>query len=102
MSYRFEFPATIHEGRVELPREAASVLRMHGIEHVRVVITSIGEEEERLAGRGITSEMIQRVAGTQRFDPDVASMLLGAEGLAVETELEARLRAMGAGTPGRA
>ncbi|HVZ40079.1 MAG TPA: hypothetical protein VHI13_12445 [Candidatus Kapabacteria bacterium] len=97
MSYRFEFPATIREDGIDLPREAASVFRAHGIERVRVVITSIGEEETQLAGRGITPEVVERVAATQRFDPDVASTLLGAEGLAAGTDLGARLRLLQAG-----
>jgi hypothetical protein len=98
MSYRYEFLADAHDGRIELPAEIASRLRLKGITQLRVVITTVAEEEERLAARGIDAETIDRVAEAQRFDRDVATVVLLGEGVVPRgSELAARLESALAG-----
>lgn len=96
MSYRYEFFAEARDGRIELPEEIASRLRLKGVSRLRVIVTTVAEDEEKLAARGIDSEMIDRVAAAQSFDRDVATVALGGEG-AVErgSELAMRLRTLG-------
>jgi|GEM_PF-2560642 len=94
MSYRYEFVADVHEDRIELPDEIAARLRIKGIERLRVVITSVAEDELELAGRGIDAEVIDRVAAVQMFDRDVATVVLRGEGAAAGLPLADRLRAL--------
>jgi hypothetical protein len=94
MSYRYEFFADARDGRIELPEEIAARLRLKGIVRLRVAITTVAEEEARLAERGIDAEMIDRVAATQSYDRDVATMVLGGEGGAFGAELATRLRGL--------
>lgn len=91
MSIRIEFPATIVDGRIELPAEAASRLRLKGISRVRVVLSTVVDEERALDARGIDAGTIDRVAAAQKLDRDVASLLLGGEGAAAGRELGRRL-----------
>jgi hypothetical protein len=94
MSYRFEFLAELRDGRIELPEEIASRLRLKGLSRLRVVITTAAEEEESLAKRGIDAATIDRVAEAQRFDRDVATAALLGEGIVSKgTGLAARLQA---------
>lgn len=100
MSYRYEFVAEARDGHIELPDEIAARLRIKGVSRLRVVITSMAEEEEMLARRGIDADTIDRVAGAQRFDRDVATVALGAEGrVPAGSALATRLRATLTGTP---
>ncbi len=92
MSFRYEFFADARDGRIELPEEIASRLAHKGITRLRVAITTAADEEARLAVRGIGPETIDRVAAAQRFDRDVATVVLGSEGSAAEGELAGRLR----------
>jgi hypothetical protein len=95
MSYRFEFVADASDGRIALPDDIAGRLRIKGITRLHVVVTSVAEEEERLASRGIDAESIDRVAAVQRFDRDVAGMVLGGEGgVPAVSDLAARLRSV--------
>ena len=80
MSHRYEFIAEARDGRIDIPGEIAARLRLKGIERVRVVITSVAEEERELAGRGIDAGVIDRVAAAQSFDRDVATVVLRGEG----------------------
>jgi hypothetical protein len=100
MSYRYEFVAEARDGRIELPGEIAARLRLKGIERLRVVITSVAEDELELARRGIDAETIDRVAATQLFDRDVATVVLRGEGAAAESALAGRLLGL-AGDDGR-
>ncbi|MEO5930029.1 MAG: hypothetical protein ABIR47_08855 [Candidatus Kapaibacterium sp.] len=98
MSHRYEFIAEARDGAIRLPDEISARLRLKGIDRVRVVVVSVGEDESELAARGIGSELIERVAEMQRFDRDVATVVLRGEGAALGTELGERLR-MQAGEP---
>jgi hypothetical protein len=91
MSHRYEFVADQTDGVIRLPDEIASRLRVNGIHRLRVVITSVAEDERRLAERNIDSETIDSVAATQHIDRDVATIVLTGEGAAEGTELGARL-----------
>ena len=91
MSYRYEFFAEARDGRIEMPEEIAARLRLKGIVRLRVAITTVAEEEGRLAERGIDAEMIERVAAVQSYDRDVATLVLGGEGGAFGSELAGRL-----------
>ena len=68
MSYRYEFIAEARDGRIELPAE--------------------------LAARGIDAGVIGRVAATQSFDGDVATVVLRGEGAAAGSALGERLLAL--------
>ena len=91
MSHRYEFIAEIGTARLELPPEIASRLRLKGIRRVRVVMTSVAEEEEVLAARGIDAGTIDAIAAAQSFDRDIATTVLGAEGSAHGSDLGRRL-----------
>jgi hypothetical protein len=92
MSHRYEFVADAGDGHIELPKEIASRLRLKGIGRVRVVITSMAEEEEGLTARGIDRDQIDGVASAQSIDRDIATHVLGGEGIAHGSELGARLK----------
>src|ERR1041384_4061094 len=94
MSHRYEFVAEARDGRIELPGEIAARLRIKGIERLRVVITSVAEDELELAGRGIGADVIDRVAAVQMFDRDVATVVLRGEGAAAGLPLADRLRGL--------
>ncbi len=83
MSYRYEFLADVRDGRIELPPEITSRLTLKGLTRLRVVISTVAEEEERLAARGIDGATIDRVAATQLFDRDIATTVLAGEGAAL-------------------
>jgi hypothetical protein len=91
LSYRYEFAADIESSHLLLPPEIASRLRAHGLHRVRVVLTSMAEDEALLAERGIDSSVIDRTAATQRIDRDVATVLLACEGMAADRPLAQRL-----------
>lgn len=91
MSHRSEFLATVVDGRIELPREIAAQLRLRGTDRLRVVISSVAEEEARLGARGITEEMVDTIASMQRIDRDVVITILGGEGSAAGSPLGDRL-----------
>ena len=95
MSHRYEFIADQTDGVIRLPDEIASRLRVNGIHRLRVVVTSVAEDERLLAERDIDSESIDRVAATQHIDRDVATIVLTGEGAAEGTELGARLSGIG-------
>jgi hypothetical protein len=97
MSYRYEFVAEARDGRIDLPGEIAARLRLKGIERLRVVITSVAEDELELARRGIDAEMIDRVAAAQLFDRDVATVVLRGEGAAAQSGLAGRLLELAGG-----
>jgi hypothetical protein len=94
MSHRYEFVADQTDGVIRLPDEIASRLRVNGIHRVRVVVTSVAEDEDRLAERDIVAETIDRVAATQHIDRDVATIVLTGEGAAKGTGLGTRLAGM--------
>jgi hypothetical protein len=91
LSYRYEFFADARNGVIELPGEIAARLALKGITRLQVVISTVAEEEERLAARGIDSGMIDRVAAAQSFDRDIATVVLGGEGGAAGGDLSERL-----------
>lgn len=94
MSLRYEFFADARDGCIELPEEIASRLRLKGIVRLAVTVTTVAEEEARLAERGIDADTIDRVAAAQLFDRDVATVALGGEGAASSGELAGRLRGL--------
>jgi hypothetical protein len=91
MSHRYEFVADQTDGLIRLPDEITSRLRVNGIHRLRVVVTSVADDESRLAERDIVSGTIDRVAATQHIDRDVATIVLSGEGAAEGTELGTRL-----------
>ncbi len=95
MSLRFEFTAAAEDGAVLIPSDITSRIRAGGLRRLRVVITSLGDEEETAAARGIDTETVDRVAARQSYDRDIALTVLGGEGLAHGTELGLRLAALG-------
>lgn len=102
MSLRYEFFADARDGRIELPPEIAARLRLKGIVRLAVTVSTVAEEEARLAHRGIDTAMIDRVAAVQSLDRDVATVVLGGEGAAASGELAARLLALGKSSGGAA
>ncbi len=101
MSYRLEFVSEVADGTIRMPAEMAARLALRGIRAVRVVVTSVGEDNALLAARGIDADTVDRVAAVQRFDRDVASVVLLGEGAAAGTELADRLAGLaGASTEG--
>ena len=91
MSLRLEFPAEISGSSIVLPQEVEGRLRLNGITKVNVVLTSAAEDEQALAKRGITSGAIDAVASMQRFDRDIATVVLSGEGAGAVSELQERL-----------
>lgn len=100
MSLRYEFFADARDGSIELPGEIAARLRLKGIVRLAVTITTVAEEEARLAERGIDADAISRVAAVQLLDRDVATVTLGGEGAASTGELAGRLRQLRTSFPG--
>lgn len=94
MSYRYEFTAEVRDGVVSLPAEIAGRLRAKGIRTVRAVLTSLADEADALAARGIDEATIERTAACQHYDADVAMMTLAGEGAAAGTALAHRLDAL--------
>jgi hypothetical protein len=92
MSHRYDFVTELEEGAIRLPDEILARLDSKGIQRVRVVLTSVADDEARLASRGIDSEAIDRVAGMQRFDRDVATIVLTGEGAAFGEGIGSRLQ----------
>jgi hypothetical protein len=91
MSYRYEFVSDVTDDGISLPRDIASRLKAKGITRVRVVIESVADGEMLLAGRGIDSAVIERVAQVQSLDRDTATTILAGEGAAHGSALGDRL-----------
>ena len=92
MSLHLEFLADVIDSAIVVPDEVASRLRARGSSRVRVTITAVDHDQERLALRGIDEATIERVATTQHYDRDVAFKVLRGEGVAHDTPLAGRLR----------
>ncbi len=100
MSIRYEFTAEADaNGMLQLPEEIASRIRLKGIERLHVVLTSISDQVDELAQRGIDPAFVDQVAAQQTFDRDIAVAVLRGEGSAEGTPLAERLQGL---VPGRA
>ena len=91
MSIRYEFYCELDGNELRLPDEIASRFRLKGIRRLHVVASAAEEEESELEQRGISSDTIDRIAATQRYDRDVALAMLGGEGGAHGAALAERL-----------
>lgn len=92
MSLSFDFVCNINiDGTIDIPKDVLGRLISKGINKLNVTLTSYSNDE-LLIKRGITNEVVIKVSEIQKYDIDIAKMILSAEGSVSDLEFENRLK----------
>lgn len=92
MSLSFDFVCNINiDGTIDIPKDVLGRLISKGINKLNVTLTSYSNDE-LLIKSGITNEVVIKVSEIQKYDIDIAKMILSAEGSVSDLEFENRLK----------
>lgn len=95
-----DFHADLTDDRIVIPEEALATIRRAGGGRLRIAISTAAGDPEALAQRGIDQETVDRVAETQKYERDLAALVLSGEGIAHGSALGRRLAKIGFGESG--
>lgn len=77
--------------RIVIPPDALSSVRRAAGGRLRITISTAAGDPESLAARGIEQDTVDLVAVVQKFERDLAALVLSAEGSAGDSPLGTRL-----------
>ncbi|MBC8146184.1 MAG: hypothetical protein H7X80_11420 [bacterium] len=86
-----DFHADLDDDQIRIPADALASIRRAGGGRLRVTIETAAGDPEALAARGIDQETVDRVADVQKFERDLAALVLSGEGFVKEGPLRDRL-----------